>query len=787
MDVRKLLSSDNYIILDGAMGTELQKKGMKAGELSERLNFTNPEWVKDIIRSYSEAGSNVVFANTFGANRYKLKNFEKSVFETVDCAVKLAKEAVGGDTAVALDVGPLGVLLEPMGNVTFEEAYDAFSEIAKAGEAAGAHVIVLETMTDLCELRAALLAAKENTALPVICSMSLESNMRTFTGTSVLEEVLTLSGLGADAIGINCSLGPSELEPAVRELIKYSPVPVFVKPNAGLPDPETNEYSLSADEFASEMKAFADMGAKLLGGCCGTSPEYIKKLSSVLKDKKWEKPNAERIAAVCSPSKTVLLDRPRIIGERINPTGKKLFKEALRKGDIDYILSKGTEQASAGADILDVNVGLPEIDEKEMMVKVVKRLQGILDLPLQLDSTVPEVLEAGLRVYNGKAIVNSVSGKEESLSEILPIVKKYGAVVVGLTLDENGIPESADERFAIAEKIVARALEYGIPKEDICIDCLALTVSAQQKAAGETLEALKRVKEQLGVKTVLGVSNISFGLPDRECINRTFLATALEAGLDLPIINPNIQSMTDTLRAFRVLKGYDVNSAEYIASRTENNTENISSDAAQLTLSAAIEGGLKAQAASITAKLLDETSPLDVINCHLIPVLDAVGEKYEKGSIYLPQLILAADTAGVCFGIVKERITDASDSKSEGKKVIIATVEGDVHDIGKNIVKVLLENYGYSVIDLGKDVPCQAVVDTAVKEKVFAVALSALMTTTLPAMEKTVKLLHEADPNIKVMVGGAVLTPEYAKSIGADYYGKDAKAAVDIVKKIFGE
>ncbi len=787
MDVRKLLSSDNYIILDGAMGTELQKKGMKAGELSERLNFTNPEWVKDIIRSYTKAGSHIVFANTFGANRYKLKNFEKSVFETVECAVKLAKEAVGGRCAVALDVGPLGQLLEPLGTLTFEEAYDAFAEVVKAGETAGVDVIVLETMTDLYELRAGLLAAKENTELPVICSMSLESSMRTFTGTSVLEEVLTLSGLGADAIGINCSFGPKELVPAVSELIKFSPVPVFVKPNAGLPDPETNKYSLSAEDFASEMKVYADMGVKLLGGCCGTSPEYIEKLSLALKDKKWVKPCAEKISAVCSSSKTVLLDQPRIIGERINPTGKKLFKEALRKGDIDYILSKGTEQASAGADILDVNVGLPEIDEKEMMIKVVKRLQGILELPLQLDSTDPEVLEAGLRVYNGKAIVNSVSGKEESLSAILPIVKKYGAVVVGLTLDENGIPESADERFAIAERIVTRALEYGIPKEDICIDCLTLTVSAQQKAAGETLVALSRVKKELGVKTVLGISNISFGLPDRECINRTFLSMALEAGLDLPIINPNIQSMTDTLRAFRVLKGYDVNSVEYIATRTENLSEKAVSDGAKLTLGAAIEGGLKTQAAELTAKLLDEISPLEVIDSHLIPVLDAVGEKYEKGSIYLPQLILAADTAGVCFGFVKEKIANTSDAKSEDKKIIIATVEGDVHDIGKNIVKVLLENYGYNVIDLGKDVPCQTVVDTALRENAAAVALSALMTTTLPAMAKTVRMLREVCPDVKVMVGGAVLTSEYAESIGADYYGKDAKAAVDIVKEIFGE
>ncbi len=787
MEIRELLNSDRYIILDGAMGTELQKRGMKPGELSEEMNFSHPEWVKDIIDSYVKAGSDVVFANTFGANRYKLEGSDRTVSDTVKRAVDIAKEAADARAFVALDVGPLGKLLEPGGDISFEEAYDAFSEVVKAGEGAGADVIVLETMTDLYELKAGLLAAKENTSLPVFCSISLEKNMRTFTGSSVIEEVQILGGLGADAIGINCSLGPCQLTPAVEDLIRLSPVPVFVKPNAGLPDPKTNEYSLSAEDFAAEMKTFADMGVKILGGCCGTSPEYIKALSEAVKGGVCPERKPEKLRCVCSATKTVVIDRPTIIGERINPTGKKLFKEALRRGDIDYILARGAEQVAAGAEILDVNVGLPEIDEKEMMIRVVKALQGITDAPLQLDSTVPEVLEAGLRVYSGRAIVNSVSGKEESLSTVLPIVKKYGAMVVALTLDEDGIPESAEKRFEIAKKIVDRAAEYGIPSEDVCIDCLTLTVSAQQAAAGETLKALRRVKEELGVSTVLGVSNISFGLPDRECINRTFLASALESGLDLPIINPNVQSMTDTVRAFRVLKGYDVNSAEYIATRPEAAETKKENVGGKFTIASAIEGGLRAEAISATKELLDKYSPLEVIDGHLIPVLDGVGEKYEKGKIYLPQLILAADTAGACFGVVKEKITETGNGSVNKSKIVIATVEGDVHDIGKNIVKVLLENYGFEVIDLGKDVPCSVVAEAVEREGAGAAALSALMTTTLPAMEKTVALIRERTPEVKIMVGGAVLTPEYAEKIGADYYGCDAKAAVDIAKRIFGE
>lgn len=786
VDFRELLKSDEYSILDGGFGTELQKRGLKLGEVPEEMNFARPEWVVDILSSYESAGSKVVCANTFGANRFKLKKTGRSVVETVGQAVKVAKSAVK-EAAVALDVGPLGQLIEPAGTMTFDEAYDAFREIVIAGDDAGADVIFFETMTDLYEMKAALLAAKENTTLPVVCSMTLEENMRTFSGNSVTEEVLVLEGLGADAVGLNCSLGPAEMVPAVEKLLELATVPVFIKPNAGLPDPVTGCYSLDADGFAEGMKKFADMGVKLLGGCCGTSPEYIRLMTEKIGDMKCPPPRGRKISALTSGSRTVRTDRPAIIGERINPTGKKLFKEALKRGDIDYILSKAVEQVTAGAEILDINVGLPEIDEKEMMVRVVKAVQSITDVPLQLDTTDPDALEAGLRIYNGKAMVNSVNGKEESLSAVLPLVKKYGAAVVGLTLDENGIPPEAAERVAIAEKIMTRAQEYGIPKEDIYIDCLTLTVSAEQKAAGETLKALRTVKEKLGLKTVLGVSNISFGLPDRECINRTFLSMALEAGLDLPIINPNVDSMTDAVRAFRVLRGYDENAADYIASRTEPSDKGEKKTSPVITLAEAVEKGLKAEAAKLTEELLENASPLDVINCHLIPILDEVGVKYEKGILYLPQLILAADTAGVCFGAVKAKLASENTGGVSRGKIILATVEGDVHDIGKNIVKVILENYGYNVIDLGKDVPCRTVVEATLREKAPLVGLSALMTTTLPSMEKTIRLLREAGADCKVMVGGAVLTPEYAEKIGADYYSKDAKESADIAKKVFGD
>lgn len=789
MDFRELLKRDTHIIFDGGFGTELQKKGLCLGDVPEMMNFTAPGVVSDIISSYERAGADVVCANTFGANRYKLEKTGKSVDETIREAVKNAKSAVKG-ALVALDTGPLGALIEPAGTLKFEEAYDAFREIFVAGESAGADVILIETMTDLYEMKAALLAAKENTSLAVVCGMTLERSLRTFSGNSVSEIYLVLSGLGADAVGFNCSLGPREMLPAVKELVGMSSAPVFVKPNAGLPDPVSGEYSLGAEDFADGMEAFAKMGVKLLGGCCGTTPEYIKLMSEKIRGMKCPAQDTEKKgrSVLCSGRRTVEINRPVIIGERINPTGKKLLKEALKSGDVDYILSEAVKQTSAGAEILDVNVGLPEIDEKEMMTRVVKAIQSITDAPLQIDTTDVSALEAALRVYNGKAMVNSVNGKEESLSTVLPLVKKYGAAVVGLTLDEDGIPKSADGRFKVAEKIVKRALDLGIPREDIYIDCLTLTVSAEQKAAGETLKALRSVKERLGVKTVLGVSNISFGLPDRECLNRTFLSMALQAGLDLPIINPNSESMADAVRAFRVLGGFDENATEYIESRKDSPPLSSSKEKQagdDMTLAEAIESGLKGRALSATEELLEKEPPLDVINLHLIPILDGVGAKYESGKLYLPQLILAADTAGVCFGAVKKKLAEAGGAKPGRGKIVLATVEGDVHDIGKNIVKVVLENYGYTVIDLGKDVPCRDVVDAVLKEKAPLVGLSALMTTTLVSMERTIRLLRESGADCKVMVGGAVLTPEYAKKIGADYYSKDAKESADIAKLVF--
>lgn len=786
MDVRTLLSRD-YVILDGGFGTEMQKRGMKAGETSEIMNFKMENEVFEVLRSYVEAGSDIVSANTFGINRYKLSDTGYSVKETVEKALSIAKRAVSGtETLVALDIGPIGQLLEPTGTLTFEEAYDVFREIIEAGRDY-ADLIVIETMTDLYEVKAAVLAAKENTKLPVFTYMTFEKNGRTFTGCAPSAMALTLEGLGVDAIGVNCSLAPSELYETVAEISEWTTLPLVVKANAGLPDPVTNEYSVSAQQFAEDYKYFRNMGVKVYGGCCGTSPEYIKEIKKMLSEKAPEKRSVPSIpSAISSYSKTVDITAPRIIGERINPTGKKLFKEALRNNDINYILNQALEQINAGADILDVNVGLPEIDEKEMMIRVVKALQGITDVPLQIDSTKPDVIEAALRVYNGKAIVNSVNGEEETLNAIIPIVKKYGAAVVGLTLDNKGIPFSAEERCAVAERIVKKAEEYGISRRDIYIDCLTLTVSTEQKGAAETLKAVSMVKEKLGVKTVLGVSNISFGLPSRELVNSTFLSMALHSGLDLPIINPNIAAMSGAVFAYRVLKNIDENSVEFI-SRFGGETGAAKSIApkAEITLSYAIEKGLRDDAAAITKRMIETIDPMVIINEHLIPALDLAGADFEKGKIFLPQLILSANAAQGCFAVIKANMNKGGEQISKGK-VVLATVKGDIHDIGKNIVKTLLENYGYTVIDLGKDVPEQAVVDAAREHGVKLVGLSALMTTTLGAMENTIKLIRKNNLDCKIVVGGAVLTPDYAEKIGADFYAKDAKETVDIAKKVYG-
>lgn len=782
MDFKELIKQGT-VLLDGAMGTMLQNAGLEAGAAPELLNIDKPELIEDIHRKYVEAGSQIVYANTFGANRYKLKN--NSVKEIISAGISIAKKACGKKALVALDIGPIGQLLEPSGTMTFEEAYDIFKEQIIAGKSAD--VIVFETMTDLYELKAAVLAAKENSRQPIVCTMTFEENRRTFTGCCVSSMALLLIGLGVDAVGINCSLGPSQLIPICKELLEWTDMPVVLKPNAGLPDPVTGKYDVSPEEFAEQMKYAASCGVKIFGGCCGTTPEYISALKKALDGTEVRRRKALPRSAVCTPSRTVVIDRPRIIGERINPTGKKLFKEALRNNDTGYILNQAIEQIRAGADILDVNVGLPEIDEKAMMIKAVKEIQSVTDAPLQIDSTIPEVLEAALRIYNGKPIVNSVNGEESSLETVLPLVKRYGAAVVGLTLDKNGIPPKAEQRFAIAEKILKRAMYYGIPKEDVFIDCLTLTASAEQEAVMETLRALGRVKKELGLKTVLGVSNISFGLPNRPLINQNFLTMALTYGLDLPIINPNVDAMTGAVRAYKLLANIDKNSFDFIAAynsaavqKTENKDEN------NISLEYAVENGLKDESAKATAELLKTADPMEIINGALIPALDKAGEQFEKGTIFLPQLILTAGAAQAAFGVIREKMISENSSPVSKGKIVLATVKGDIHDIGKNIVKVLLENYGYTVIDLGKDVPCEEVVRAALEHRVKLVGLSALMTTTLKSMEETIRLLRESGSECKVVVGGAVLTPEYAEKIGADFYAKDAKETCDIAKRIVG-
>ena len=794
VDFKRFLNSKEFVLLDGAMGTLIQKSGVKYDSVPETLNITHPELIESFHKAYADAGSDIVYANTFGANGYKLKESGYSVDEIIKSGVANAKKAIQGtDCLVALDIGPIGQLLEPAGSLSFDSAYDYFREQIVAGQ--GADVIVFETMTDLYELKAAVLAAKENSDKPIIATMTFERNGRTFTGVSPASAAVTLTGLGVDAVGVNCSLGPDELEGVVSEISKYTDLPLVIKANAGLPDPNSNEYDILPDKFADCVADLLKYGVKLIGGCCGTTPEYIAEIKKMLEDKSYQPQKKSVDTTVCSASTVVEINGPRIIGERINPTGKKLFKQALVDNNIDYILTQALSQVNGGAEILDVNVGHPEIDEKKMMVRVLKAIQSVCDAPLQIDSTKPDVLDSGLRYYNGKPIVNSVNGEEKSLSTVLPLVKKYGASVVGLTLDENGIPKTAEGRFEIAKRIVSRAEELGIDRRDVYIDCLTLTVSAEQDACRETLKALHRVKTELGCKTCLGVSNISFGLPNRELVNRTFLTMALEEGLDLPIINPNVESMTGAVRAYRVLSGIDKNSVEFI---------NAYNDAAPAVTSApkntevdiftAVYNGLKSEGAAVTKRLLDTTDAMKIVNEMLIPALDRVGDDFEKNKIFLPQLIQSANTAQECFEVIKNHISKTSRSPVSKGKIILATVKGDIHDIGKNIVKVLLDNYGYTVVDLGRDVDPQLVVDTAVEQNIKMIGLSALMTTTLKSMEDTIKLIRQTkelqnpDGTSKcvVFVGGAVLTEDYAMKIGADYYCKDAKESVDTAKKVLG-
>ncbi len=786
MTFRELLNGDGHILLDGAMGSVLQQHGLKLGGLPEELNFTEPDLIRSVHRSYIEAGAQGIYANTFGANRHKLQNSSYSVDEIVKQGIKLAREAAEGtDVLVGLDIGSLGRMLRPTGDMPVDEAYDMFREVMTAGREAD--FIAIETMTDLMEIKTALLAAKENTDLPVICTMSFEQNMRTFTGCSAASMAMTLSGMGADVIGMNCSLGPKDALPIVEEILRWSSVPVLIRPNAGLPDPATNLYNTTPQEYADVMEQIAAMGVKVLGGCCGTNPDYIREVAGRIRGMKCVMPKPEIPAAVCSASNVVPVDTVRIIGERINPTGKKLFKEALKKHDLDYIMRQALEQTTAGAEILDVNVGLPDIDEKEMMIAAVNAIQSVTDAPLQIDTTELPVLEAALRIVSGKPIVNSVNGEEEKLNTVLPLVKKYGAAVVGLTLDERGIPKTAEERFAIAEKILNRALEYGIPKRDVYIDCLTLTASAEQDGVAETLKAVRMVTEKLGLKTVLGVSNISFGLPNRELINSTFITMAMNNGLTLPIMNPNIASMTGAVRAYRLLSGYDRHGVNFIENYGAEVKKPAAAVAADMDISDAVAAGLKAESGAAAEKLLaGGTDPMEIINGKLIPALDSVGAKFEKGTIFLPQLIQSAGAAQAAFDVIKKAISERGGSGVSAGRIVLCTVKGDIHDIGKNIVKTLLENYGFDVIDLGKDVDYQDVVDAAIKYDVRLVGLSALMTTTLKSMENTIKLLRENNVDCKIVVGGAVLTPDYAEKIGADYYARDAKETVDIARKVYG-
>lgn len=796
MTFKELLENKEFVLLDGAMGTMLQASGLKLAGIPEELNFTNPELIEEIHKKYIGAGAMAVYANTFGANRHKLHDSQYSVTEVVQKGIEIAKKACAGtDALVALDVGSLGRMLRPTGDLPVDEAYDMFKEIMLAGK--GADFIVLETMTDLMEIKTALLAAKENTDLPVVCTMTFEKNLRTFTGCTVASMALTLGGIGADVIGMNCSLGPDEAMPIVDELLKWSEVPVLIRPNAGLPDPKTNEYSITPSEYADILAKIADKGVKLLGGCCGTSPEYISEVAKRLDGKKFSREMPKIPAAVCSASSVVTVDTVRVIGERINPTGKKLFKEALKRRDLDYIMKQAIEQIEGGAEILDVNVGLPDIDEKEMMLAAVDAVQSVTDAPLQIDTTETDVLEAALRNVSGKPIVNSVNGEDEKLDSVLPLVKKYGAAVIGLALDKDGIPKTAEKRFEIAEKILKRALEYGIPKRDVYIDCLTLTASAEQDNVMETIKAMRMVRERLGLKNVLGVSNISFGLPNRELVNTTFLTMAMDSGLDLPIMNPNSAAMIGAVRAFRLLSGYDRNGTDFIenyanakiVTQTVGTAESPSGTVSangEADIAHAVANGLKADCAAAAEKLLvDGMEPMELINSKLIPALDDAGDKFEKGKIFLPQLIQSAGAAQAAFDAVKRAISARGGESESRGRVVLATVKGDVHDIGKNIVKTLLENYGFEVIDLGKDVDYQLVVDAAVKYNVRLVGLSALMTTTLKSMEGTIKLLRDNNVNCKIVVGGAVLTPEYAEKIGADFYAKDAKETVDIAKLVY--
>lgn len=759
---------------DGGMGTMLN---LKAGELPELLNINDPERVYAIHKAYADAGCDIISANTFGANRFKYDNVD----EIVKSAVKNAKRT---GKKVALDIGPTGKLLKPMGDLDFEECVDIFADVVKAGRDE-ADLVLLETFGDLYEIKAAMLAVKENCDLPLVVSMIFDEKARLLTGADVRTACAVVEGLGADAIGFNCGLGPKQMIPLVEELEKHASIPILVMPNAGLPESVNGEtiFNVDPDEFASYMTQIAKMGVSYLGGCCGTTPAHLKAMIEATKDIEDKVPEFKNETIVASYSKSVDLSEGAVIGERINPTGKKLMKEALRNKDMDYVLRQGITQSEAGAHILDVNMGLPEIDEKEMLCSGVYELQSVLPVPLQLDSGDAEAMEAALRLYNGKAMINSVNGKEKSMKEVFPLAKKYGGVVVCLCLDEDGIPSTAQGRIAIAKKIIKRAAEYGIDKKNLAVDALVMTISTDTNNAIETLNAVDYIRNTLGVNTVLGVSNISFGLPNREAVNTAFYTLAMSRGLSAGIINPNSRPMMNAFYSYKALAGKDESCQEYIKSAVDTEivqkTEN-------LDLKTAIIKGMKEESARCAKELLENTESLVIINDYIIPALDVVGDGFEKNTIFLPQLLMSADSAKAAFDEIKAHFVMSGAEQVKGEKIIIATVEGDIHDIGKNIVKVLLQNYGFDVMDLGKDVKCEKVLEEAQKNKVKLVGLSALMTTTVPNMEKTIKLLHD-NTDAKVFVGGAVLTRDYAKMINADFYAKDAMESVRIAQEFFEE
>lgn len=780
MNIQKLINN-GFVFIDGGMGTQLQEKGLKAGEIPEEWNITNSQVIEGVHRAYFEAGANIATANTFGANPIKTDKYEEYILSAIENA-KRAK--TGENQLIALDIGPTGKLLAPIGDLDYEDAIEAFSKVVRAGVKAGCDLVIIETMNDPYELKSAIIAAKENSSLPIFATFVLDERGKTITGCDIPAMVAMLEGLGVTALGVNCSLGAKQLKQFIPKIVENSSLPVIVSPNAGMPCVHEGKtcYDSTPEDFACKMKEIADMGVRILGGCCGTTPEHISLLTKALKDKQPKPIIKKNITVVSSYSQACVFEsKVVLIGERINPTGKPKLKAALRENNMDYIISEAIGQEEKGANMLDVNVGLPEIDEKDFLYRAIKEIQAVSALPLQIDTSNKEALEIAMRVYNGKPLVNSVNGEKASMEAVFPLVKKYGGAVIALTLDEKGIPETAEERYEIAKKIVDTAKKYGIDKKDIIVDTLCLTVSSNKNAPSVTLDAMKMIKERLGVKISLGISNVSFGLPKRDFINASFFTLALENGLDGVIMNPYSEEMMKAYYAYNALKGLDPVCEEYI--NFASNAEEINTQLTDLTLEKAIIKGLKNEAKELTKALITNTPPLEIVNNHIIPALNKVGSDYEKGISYLPQLLMSAETATVAFDVVKENVK-ADESTVKGE-IIIATVKGDIHDIGKNIVKVILQNYGYRVHDLGKDVLPERVLECVDKTGCQLVGLSALMTTTVPAMEQTIRLVKEKHPTTKIMVGGAVLNPEYAEMIGADKYAKDAMDSVRYAQDIF--